>query len=446
MLFSCGENDENQPEGQPPITENGGGGEEKEEQESAKYKAISIEIDSLEMSREGGSLVLKGATLCLEPTDDGGLLGEGEALATVIDGEEERELSARLAISDGNVYVGTSSDGEAEQILIYELSVLIDGIKEKTGVDVLGLFEAQEKREKLSVWFTDKLMTSLGSINSAVILARIEEYSAKLSDEFIKEGDAGGFFVDLSEIGKLNEAFSQMTVKDAYEHLFEESSFVDFKAGVAGMLALSLNDLILGLEKNGASREKIFAALDSLAAILLDDESATLEQLLGLEYDIEDMLSDPETASYTFSSFLKSVTGCESDSELSDMLSRFYAELSKSTLYEYIGAKTGVDALCLESLIGDISRGARIELSEGVGSLSSILITYLPSGEDSTADVPIKELFLYYSNGEIELKISSNEPRLMLCECKLSFSLSESSLVLGEIYKQLTESISNADR
>ena len=449
VLVSCGEGDipsvnnsEDEKKPNDGNTEDSGDGEKKE------YRSFSVTLGSFTVKSEGNvDISVESASFIFEKQEDGSFIGEGEG--TVVEGSGDIALSrpCKLAAFGGKAYfyVESSNEGECDSVTVCELDALLGAISNSLGFDVSAVIDRANTPDALSAWLADDLVPALGSLNSSVLFGRIEEYKKAVWDLLIKEGEDGKYSVDLNLISEWNKTFSEKTAKEAYELIFGEDTFVDFKTAVAGMLTVSVNDLLQNIEKNGADREKLLSALDKLAAILSGKEGETLEGLLGIEGDIGEMLSDPETAAYNFSDLLKTVTGIQSDSDLSNMLADFYAALASKAIYEYLNSLTpeGEVGSSLGLLVGGFSDGAEISfILDKDGAIESLSVTGDFSGEENALGLILKEISLVYSGGGLEFDVSSVYPDTWQSTGKISCILSENSVSEGEIYRDITEKLS----
>lgn len=468
VLTSCGEeaagggNTDKPATGTTPGGEDDGGDTKDEPKE---YKAFSIVLESFKfINSDGGENEICDAKLVFELCEDGTLIceGSGTVYPSVIgkdpeinvtssgdfdEGEERMGFPCKLALSGGKAYIVTSDADGKENVDVFSGEMLLEAIREGTGIDLMMLAELfGSTSDALSLWFAEDLIPALGSLNSSVLIGKIEEYRAGLWSTFIiedgTEGDSKKYKVNLDVISEYNKLLSENSAKAAYELVFGADTFVDFKAAVAGALAISVNDLVQSLEKNGAKRESLFLALDKLASILLGKEGATIEELLRIDGDIEEMLSDPETLGYTFSDLLKLIFGIENDSDLSNLLANFYAELSKKTLYEYLGEVLDVPEL----------QGAIPEILDVALSGLEISFTLSKSGELSALDISgsfaegenpigaaLEKFRFVFADGALDIGIVTGGEDGFEFSSRISFHASEESLTNGEVYRYVLE-------
>ncbi len=388
-------------------------------------------------SLDGGAVRVDIVELYFGLNEDGAIIGEGYGVLVneSADGDESAQ-DIILAIGADRVYIATwqsvssehpDNDGVSDSFLAAEekivqtisLSAFLGKIEQTVGIDVEALlYAAAESPDALSGWFGSELIPALGSLNSSLLIGKIEQYKELLFEKFIREendDEENVCVIDLTVLSEWHDILSENTVKEVYELIFGAGSFVDFKTAVTASLTVSVKKLIEDFESNGASSEKLFSALDSLAAILTADECKTLEELLGLESDIEDMLSDPEISDFTVSSLLMNITGAKNDVELSMIISDFYKELGEKTIYEYIGNPA---------------------VPEFIGSLCYTLSEYVDIRYTKDADGNPKDIYIKgdtRGEGENLLATIARYINIVYSNQKISFRLTADSGYFGEI-------------
>ena len=390
-------------------------------------KDISINLT------EGTDMQLTVGEIYFEENAEGELLGEGYGtLIEKYNGTKRSENEIIIAVFKGYVYIarwdsqahGVASIGRIGQILkladeknIGRISLpaflgMIDGA---VGMNVSSLIMgAATSPDAMGNWLANELIPALGSLNSSLLLGKLDQISTKLRESLIKtegEGEGAVSVVDLGALAKWQSELSEKTVKEIIEQIFGEGSFLDMKTAVTGALTLSVSELISNLEANGANREKLFAALDSLAAIISGGEYKTLEELLKLSSDIEDMLDDPEVAGFTVSMLLMNILGIEGEVALSMKISEFYDNLSSKTLYEIIDTENSEIKSFIDSLTESLASYGDIRYkTDGDGKVTELYITADTKGDSATLISNIASLLNFsYKDGKISLDITADK-------------------------------------
>lgn len=422
-------------------------------------KDISINLT------EGTDMQLTIGEIYFEENAEGELLGEGYGtLIEKYNGTKRSENEIIIAVFKGYVYIvrwdsqahGVASIGRIGQILkladeknIGRISLpaflgMIDGA---VGMNVSSLIMgAATSPDAMGNWLGNELIPALGSLNSSLLLGKLDQISTKLRESLIKtegEGEGAVSVVDLGALAKWQSELSEKTVKEIIEQIFGEGSFLDMKTAVTGALTLSVSELISNLEANGANREKLFAALDSLAAIISGGEYKTLEELLKLSSDIEDMLDDPEVAGFTVSMLLMNILGIEGEVALSMKISEFYDTLSSKTLYEIIDTENSEIKSFIDSLTESLASYGDIRYkTDGDGKVTELYITADTKGDSATLISNIASLLNFsYKDGKISLDITADKGYYSEIKGNIELIYDKEETFGGEIFSAISEKL-----
>ena len=478
LLTSCGtDSDESQDGIDAGGIGSGGSGNSDEKPEiKNEYTALKLKLGSFEISDDGeDSLYIKDALIYFELTEDGEIIAEGSG--TVIEGskgaahtDKSAEISDKSAeISEGEPYgsgdeSGAFEDGAGAEcpfelavfgdmayiyfkddtdkpLRIYDSEELLSAIKEDYGVDIsLALENLGGEQSVFEEWLNLELVPALGDINASVVISKIAELRVQLLDQLITEDqDAAGkktYSVSFDKISELYKLVSENSVKAAVESLFGEGSFRHFKELVTAVLPYSLDELLLTLEENGASREGVISAIESLPRIVFSDDSITLEGLLKLDGDLLELSYDK---TFTVKKLLMNSIGLTTDKELTDFLFNFYDELSKKTLIEYLGDLFGDKDQVSDifSVIGEISEGTEVSYTKNkMGEIDTFTLSG-SFGEDGNLSLIVGEITAKYLEGEVQILIDSDKDAEGIADIEIATEKRASSVKDGEIFARL---------
>ena len=346
LLTSCGTDSDGNQDGIDAggIGSGGSGNSDEKPEIKNEYTALKLKLGSFEISDDGeGSLYIKDALIYFELTEDGEIIAEGSG--TVIEGFEGAAHTDKSAeISEGEPYGSGDESGAAfedgagaecpfelavfgakayiyfkdepdEPLRIYDSEELLSAIEEAYGVDIsLALENLGGEQSVFEEWLNRELVPALGDINASVVISKIAELRVQLLDQLITEDlDAAGkkiYSVSFDKISELYKLVSENSVKAAVESLFGEGGFRHFKELVTAVLPYSLDELLLTLEENGASREGVLSAIESLLRIVFADDSITLEGLLKLDGDLLELSYDK---TFTVKKLLMNFIGLTTD-------------------------------------------------------------------------------------------------------------------------------------
>lgn len=472
LLTSCGTDSDGNQDGIDAggIGSGGSGNSDEKPEIKNEYTALKLKLGSFEISDDGeGSLYIKDALIYFELTEDGEIIAEGSG--TVIEGFEGAAHTDKSAeISEGEPYGSGDESGAAfedgagaecpfelavfgakayiyfkdepdEPLRIYDSEELLSAIEEAYGVDIsLALENLGGEQSVFEEWLNRELVPALGDINASVVISKIAELRVQLLDQLITEDlDAAGkkiYSVSFDKISELYKLVSENSVKAAVESLFGEGGFRHFKELVTAVLPYSLDELLLTLEENGASREGVLSAIESLLRIVFADDSITLEGLLKLDGDLLELSYDK---TFTVKKLLMNFIGLTTDKELTDFLFNFYDELSKKTLIEYLGDLFGdKDRVSrIFSLIGEISEGTEVSYTKNkMGEIDTFTLSG-SFGEDGNLSLIVGEITAKYLEGEVQILIDSDKDSEGIADIEIATEKRASSIKDGEIFARL---------
>lgn len=450
LLFtSCGfsDTDDNNADNKNPNSSNPGN---KPEDDTAEYKVMELKLQDFNLSREGEpDHLIEDAVISFEISESGDIIGEGSGSVLVKDEISEHTATAEIAISGGKAYISLRADFdgvEKTELLTYDSAELFAAIKDASGIDVPAVLQRFGGSENVfNEWLAYDLMPALGNLNSTFVLGKIEEYKIKLKNYLITEipvenSKGSKYSVNLDAVSELNELLSEKTIKEAYEQLTGEKIYT-FKTMVAGLIASSPKEIVEEIVSYGIDPEKLFLALDKLAAIILGDEDATIEKLFGLDFDILELAKDE---SYNFKHLIIENFGLNVDLEnkfavdeaIQDFLEAFYLELANKSVFEYLGGLWGMEeqVLKISATISDIAKGAEIIYTKDkMGNIDTISVLG-EFDDDSVISFIANELSLKYADSEVKISINSKSWQ---AGCDISFEMRKESTTDGEIFNRV---------
>ena len=416
-------------------------------------ESYCIKIEELTInlgSRYDGTLTL--ATLYVGTDGEGELFGEGYGTLTTSTEDGETVSSVKACFDKAGGYLLTS-DLSGERLSYVTRDEVIGAVNGAIGGDIEQLVHVFVTSPlEIIDWLENDLFLALGAINYNSIIGDINDALNRLFDGVVSKTRSTSdntCLVSIPVLYDLVERLNSLSVKELYEYAFGDGSFRDFKTSVAGSLTLSLSELVEELESTGARRDKIFAALDSLAAILLQKPEATVEELLGIDGSLEEKLSGEEAERYTVSDLLMEITGASGPTELSFKLEDFYTALSENNLFRLLGREDAYPYL--SAVLGASLEGVSLSYVErGSGIKTDFHLSGNPAPciiSGITYDFESVDL-LYSVNGRLSLDIVTADGRKISAKAQLISDYRDESigLIKAEIESKISLYFPNTDK
>lgn len=356
-----------------------------DETEIAMLGNLSIELAELYLTLDGEELVGWGDTSVklfgIDPTGESIL-----EMKLYIEGDsmyyEASGVDAIMAVMHSDV-LGDTLFGEVKLSAISDSNV---NITPGEMGDIMGGFidgsagNLQIPTEILTAWIEEELAPLFTEVALDANIAKIEAALNKAIGELlvIEENDGGKTVtLDLSIIKEWNAELATMTVGGFIDGIMGEGFLAGIKANLGNILAFSVADFINYLTLvQGINVSELPATLDKLAEAVTEDESATFEELIGIEIDLEELLKDEDLLELSIGELLVESSGGLTVAELKMNLETLITALNSAPIYAMIGI---TDPTMIDQLVDMLTEMISYEIvidSDGkfVSEQSSVII------------------------------------------------------------------------
>lgn len=209
--------------------------------------------------------------------DDGiGIAGLYLVIDGAIDNESSEEKLAYISLDAEALFEKSPELAEAREALAMAESYLPE-------------IEAWYNEEVAPI--VEALATLIGSVNidtDSFMQSVVDALFTKTVD-----GDTLIHTLDFEFIDEWKSALEEKKISELIDMTFGENTFANIELNMSSFLNFKVGDVVDFLEENDIVAADLFAALDSLAAIIAGADGITFEQLIGLEgIDISAMLED----------------------------------------------------------------------------------------------------------------------------------------------------------
>lgn len=316
---------------------------------SADYITLTMENVTVYAVNGIGTLNVNFAELELAVKDNE-ILGKGSC-KLLIDGAS---LDGEAYIADNKIYYTATKILQEEKTEFYgvadvntlsangldfklsELEYLLEGALD-------GLTEPDEALSNaITEWIEGKLAPIFSELVLDVRMAQIQDLINKYVSSLYTFTDSPDgdktVTLNLSKLKDWNNTVSSVTVADLYDIILGEGKFEELRSSVPSMLTYRLEDFLSYLEfYQGVKIDELLSALDELAVILAEDESATFESLIGYEGDLTELLTDPDMLSVTVADAFVAGGVAPDANSLNESINLLFSQMKITNAYTLFG-------------------------------------------------------------------------------------------------------------
>lgn len=282
-------------------------------------------------------------------------------------------MTAAIVLSDGKIYMaydmltvyptlseelqaanGADESGE----MVVEIESLLEEVS-SGGVSVISLITEQILPE-ISDFLSDEIAPLFARIWSDVEDVVVDAVMDALAQTFtIENNDGYVLTLDFNKYKELNKMFNEKKLNELYDAVYGEGSYAAMKAGVIGVVDLTIGDIIDYVFSGTLTVEKLVNEINAVIAIIYPTEEGqtapTIDQLLAV--NLEELLANEELRAMTIGDLILEVLpeeeiGVTTVEEFKLRLGEAFEAIEGVTFYEFIANMSGVivDAGAVETI------------------------------------------------------------------------------------------------
>ena len=381
-------------------------------------KNVKLTDIDTENPNDSSVTTLELAEFFLYTDESGALYGYGHGAATLTYGVDSTRHSVIAYIEGEYLYLENVTGNEVSNAKI-RLADIMNGAPMSDSLKVL-----EEKLPLIEAWVNDSLLPAFTTPTSPIDPPEITEaqkteaLASVINTFFNVEARSSGTAVvlDLELIRDTHNALNTKTVAQLIDAIGGEGSFLKLQALIPTVLDFSVEDFVKFLSLNlGVDIPKLLTALDELAFIISEDESARFEDIFGIEGDIGELLENEEFLKMKVKDFLLAAAELPDEAALNTIITELTNKLSTSTVYQLMELDADEIAVITES-IDMIVDGIRYEIilgAEGEFVKSTLAIAFPKANVYAGAVITPDKITVNVNDGEdgmnnIDLELALN--------------------------------------